>query len=112
MVGSAVIVIVCVEFVAMLFGVTDNQLWPAGVVAELGVNETTVGATGAVKEIDWDSGVVEPCCAEGVQDVRLGVTAGGAVPVATMVAFARLNIVVVGGVPDSTAVTVAETRFT
>jgi hypothetical protein len=40
-----------------------------------------------------DSGVVEPIASEGaVQNVRLGVTEGGGVPVACMVPFSRLKL--------------------
>jgi hypothetical protein len=87
-------VIVTVEEVFVASGVTVSQL-----AEVLVVNETASAGGAVVKVICCDTGVVEPTgTAVGVHEVRLGVTVGGAVPVAMIVALVRLNVLV-GSVP-------------
>src|ERR1700722_4778372 len=99
-------------------GETDSQL-PPSVGATLVENETAAYAgEGTVVNVTFcDTGVVEPSGAAGVQAVKLGITTGGGVPVATMVALVRLKTVAplsklrltdpvtfVSGMADGTAV--------
>jgi hypothetical protein len=93
-------------------GVTDSQVPPLGVVVALVANDTTPpGSTGDIEnEICCEMGVVEPAAtAGGVQDAGLGVTTGGRVPMAMMVASVRLNTL--GGPPLRVYVTVPATRL-
>jgi hypothetical protein len=90
-------------------GATESHVPPAGLVAALVVKDTTAGAAGPVKVMGCVKDVVEPCTADGVQEVAFGVTVGGGVPVATIVAFERLKTVVDGGVVACTAVIVPVT---
>jgi hypothetical protein len=65
-------------------GVTDSQPEDVALV----VNET---AAAAAKLTVCDRTAVEPKAADGVHDAGVGVMVGGAVPVAVMAPFVRLN---------------------
>ncbi len=85
-VGFAVIVIVEVVFAAAGKTVSQLEELPA-------VNDTAAPGTEVLKLTCCVAGVVEPAeKVVGVHDVRLGVTVGGAVPVATSVALLRLKL--------------------
>ena len=65
-------------------GVTDSH-GPPEVVTALAMNETSEDGTDVENEMVCVRGVVEPGeIAGGVQDAMLGVTVGGAVPLAKM----------------------------
>ena len=100
------------ELVFAIAGVTDSQL-PPSVVVTLVTNETAAYAGGGtvVNTTFCDKRAVEPSGAEGVQAGGLGVTRGGAVPVAVSVGpFTSAKMPV--EVPLTTRVTVPEIKPT
>jgi hypothetical protein len=87
--GFAVMVIEEDELMAA--GVTESQLPPVVVVA-LVRNDTAPSGTLVEKVTVCETGVLDPAeTAGGVQDVRLGVTVGGGVPVAMSVPSVMLK---------------------
>jgi len=101
--------IVIEEDELMAAGVTESQLPPVVVVA-LVRNDTAPSGTLVEKVTICDTGVVDPAeTAGGVQDVRLGVTVGGGVPVAMMVPPVMLKTE--GGPPLKVYVNVPVTLF-